>query len=441
MRPAMLQLVLVSGLLLGPAPARAEHDRGNKPPDRFRSDVASVWFDRLYDVIRSEGTSPPAASRVYGISAVALYEAMAPRSRENRSLVGQLNGLTWVPAPRPYKRYHWPAVASAALARTIRGLHPTLKPDSAAAITALEQAFLEQFEGEVPRSVLKRSLEQGEDVADAILDWAASDGYADLGGCPYVPVSVDGAWAPTPPAFIPTPLEPCWGALRPMVLESGAECGPAGHPPFSVEPGSPFHAAARLVYDIERTLTEEQRTVALYWADNAGATGTPSGHWIAIVGQLARRRHLSLAAAAEAYARVGIAVHDAFVSCWYAKFRTSLQRPVTFIQDHIDPVWTPFLVTPAFPTYASGHSTQSGAAARVLTDMFGTVHFTDTLRARPRFLAAPAPRTFHSFHEAAREAAISRLYGGIHYSFDNDDGLKSGRCIGRAIRKRVRFDR
>jgi PAP2 superfamily len=440
MKQAMLHMVLVSGLLLGPAAAQAGHE-SHKRPDRFPSEVASIWFDRLYEVVRSEGTAPPPASRIYGISAVALYEAMAPRSWDNRSLVGQLNGLTWVPAPRPYRKYHWPVVASAALARTIRGLYPVLKPENAAAVTSLEQGLLDRFEREVPRSVLERSVEHGRDVAEAILAWADTDGYADLNGCPYAPPPVDGAWAPTPPAFNPAPLQPCWGALRPMVLESGVKCGPAGHPPFSLDTGSAFHSAARQVYEVGQALTEEQKTVATFWADNAGATGTPAGHWIAIVGQLARRRHLGLATAAEAYARVGIAVHDAFVSCWRAKYDTNLQRPVTYIRNHIDPAWTPYLVTPAFPAYTSGHSTQSGAAAQALTDMFGAVRFTDTLRADHGLVPPLAPRTFQSFLQAAREAAVSRLYGGIHYSFDNDDGFTAGRCVGKTIRKRVRFDR
>ena len=388
MRQAMLQMVLVCGLLLGPAPARAGHDQGNKPPDRFPSDVASVWFDHLYEVIRSEATAPPPASRIYGISAVSLYEAMAPRSRGNRPLVGQLNALTWVPAPRPHKKYHWPAVANAALARTIRGLFPTLKPENAAAITALEHAFFAQFDDVVPRRVLERSVEHGREVAEAILAWADTDGHAYLNGCPYVPAQLDGAYAPTPPAFNPAPLQPCWGGLRPMVLESGAECRPSGHPRFSLETDSQFHAAARQVYDVGRTLTKKQRTVAIFWADNAGATGTPAGHWIAVVGQLARSRRLNLAAAAEAYARVGIAVHDAFVACWHEKYRTNLQRPVTYIRNHIDPAWTPYLATPPFPTYTSGHSTQSGAAAEALTDMFGTGAFTDTLRSDHGLVAA-----------------------------------------------------
>ena len=186
-------------------------------------------------------------------------------------------------------------------------------------------------------------------------------------------------------------------------------------------------------------LTDEQKTIADYWSDGAGATGTPPGHWIAIVSQLARRHALSLATVAEAYARVGMAVHDAFIACWDTKYLYNLQRPVTYINEHLDPAWTPYLITPEFPSYHSGHATQSGAAARVLTAMFGRLAFTDTTHTDHGLVPPQAPRTFRSFAEAAAEAALSRLYGGIHYAFDNDNGLSSGRCIGDRIRERVQF--
>jgi len=252
-------------------------------------------------------------------------------------------------------------------------------------------------------------------------------------------VPVAGAWQPTPPAFNPNPLQPCWGHLRPMVLTSSGECPPPGHPSFSTTATSSFYAAALEVYNTGVGLTAEQKTIADYWADNPGATGTPAGHWMAIVSQFARSQGLSLAGAAEAYARVGIAVHDAFIVCWNSKYIYNLQRPVTYINDNIDRNWQPYIVTPNFPTYTSGHSTQSAAAARVLTDLFGVKRFTDTTHTDHALTPAQPPRTFNSFEEAAAEAAISRLYGGIHYSFDNNDGLGCGECVGKAIRNRVSF--
>jgi hypothetical protein len=224
-----------------------------------------------------------------------------------------------------------------------------------------------------------------------------------------------------------------------MVLTSGGECPPIAHPAFSTSNGSDFYNAALEVYNVGLGLTAEQKTIADYWADGAVATGTPPGHWIAIVSQIARNDRLSLAETAEAYARVGIAVHDAFIACWNAKYVYNLQRPVTFIRNNINATWSSYIGTPAFPTYTSGHSTQSGAAARVLTDMFGPKPFIDTTHTDHGLVPPQQPRIFNSFDEAAAEAAISRLYGGIHYAFDNNNGLVCGQCIAQKIQERVSF--
>jgi membrane-associated phospholipid phosphatase len=437
MRRRTVALLLALGLLLVALSTRA--DKSKEPADNYPSDVASVWFDEVYEVVKSEATAPPLGSRIYGVSAVALYEAVVPGALHNRSLVGQLNGLASVPQPEQNKKYHWPTVANAALARTIRGIFPSLKPENLDTINALEQSFAAQFQTEANKEDDERSVAQGQAVADKILGWAATDGYSTFNNCPYVPNPVLGAWEPTPPLFNPNPQQPCWGLIRPMVLTSGEECPPLGNPAFSTDPASDFYAAGREVYHGGLNLTDEQKTIADYWSDGAGATGTPPGHWIAIVSQIARNDDLSLAAAAEAYARVGMAVHDAFIVCWNTKYRYNLQRPVTYINDNIDAGWLPYIVTPGFPSYTSGHSTQSGAAAHVLTDMFGSKRFTDTTHTDHSLVPPQEPRTFDSFAEAAAEAAISRLYGGIHFSFDNDDGLVSGQCIGQAIRDRVSF--
>jgi hypothetical protein len=410
------------------------HDR--ELANRHSSDVATAWFETLYDIVRREGAPPPRAARIYGIASVALYESVVTGTKGGRSLAGQLNGL--MRSPRATGRQHWPTVANSALATTIRALFPALSEASAAAIDALEQDFAEEQAQAISRPAHERSVAFGKEVAGAILAWAATDGFSQLTGCPYVPVQVAGAWQPTPPLFS-SPLEPCWGLLRPMILASGDECRASGAPPFSTDVGSRFYAAALEVYRVGLGLTDEQKTIALYWADGAGATGTPPGHWIAIVSQISRNEDLSLPEAAEAYARVGIAVHDAFIVSWRDKYVTNLQRPVTYINRNIDAGWKPFLVTPSFPTYTSGHSTQSAAAAQVLTDMFGEIRFTDTTHTDHGLQPPLAPRTFESFTEAAMEAAISRLLGGIHFPFDNEDGYASGTCVGQMVNHRVRF--
>jgi hypothetical protein len=377
-----------------------------KPADDEPSDVATVWFDTLYGMIKSEATAFAEASRIYGISAVALYEAIVPGTLDNRSLVDQLDGLTSVPQPAEDLKYHWPTVANAALARTIRGIFLSLKPESLKAINALEQRFADRFQDEIEGEAYQRSVDQGQRVADAILSWAATDGFSDFNNCPYVPEREPSAWEPTPPGFMPNPEQPCWGQLRPMVLTSNEECAPPGHPEFSTDPDSAFYAAALEVYDTGLTLTDEQRTTAQYWVDGVGVTGTSSGHWMAIVGQIARNDGLSLAAAGEAYAKLGIAVADAFITIFHAKYVYNLERPVTYIQDHIDNTWLPYLVTPPNPAYSSGHSTQSSAAAEVLTDLFGHKAFTDTLHTDHHLMPSQEPRTFSSFNEAAAEAVL-----------------------------------
>jgi len=278
-------------------------------------------------------------------------------------------------------------------------------------------------------------------AAKAVWAWTSTDGFATLNSCPYTPAVRPGLWVPTPPTYAPNPLQPCWGELRPLVLTSSDECAPPPPPTYSTDPASEFDALALEVYSTNLTLTDEQIPIANYWADSAGATGTPPGHWIAIMGQLARRDRLSLMAAAEGYVRVGLAVADAFIGCWRTKYLYNLLRPVTYIQELVDPDWVPILVTPSFPSYTSGHSTQSGAVATVRTDQFGVLAFTDTMHSDHGLTPPQTPRPFTSFDEAAEESAVSRLYFGIHYPFDNDNGLAQGRCIGQIILERIAFRR
>lgn len=439
-----LAFVIGVGLATAAVPVRGESlaglgAGGGRYRARSGSSVASVWFDALYDVVRSEALPPPQASRIYGLTAVSVYEAVVPGSRHRRSLAGQLAGVFEVPEPGR-GRHHWPSVANAAAAATIRGLLPAMTPENLGAVNALEGAISAYYRHRIGAGVHDRSVRQGRAVAASILAWAATDGYATFNNCPYVPAPVAGAWEPTPPASAP-PLQPCWGGIRPMVLPSSDACQDRTHLEFSTQSDSPFFQAAAEVYNTGLALTEEQRTIATYWADGSGVTGTPAGHWIAIVGQIVRKDRLSLAASAEAFARTGIAVHDAFIQCWRTKFDTNLQRPVTYIRNHIDASWSPFVATPPFPTYTSGHSTQSGAVAAVLTRMFGRRSFVDTLHADHDLTPRHEPRFFRSFNHAAREAAVSRLYGGIHYTFDNDDGLVGGACVGRMINQRLSFER
>jgi hypothetical protein len=431
-----LRLTLTSLLLLVNNCAWATLGQSN-PADKLPSNVAWRWFEQLYDVVKAENTSPPAASRNYGITAIALYESIVAGTERNRPLLGQLNDLTSLPQPAKNESYHWPTVANSVLANTIRGVFAPISQSSLDSINKLEQRLAAQQRAVVSIPVYERSVMYGRVVTTAILDWATADGFSSDKERTYFPRVVPGAWMPTPPSYNPNSLLPYWGMIRPMVLVSGKECFPPSHPMFSTDPTSNFYAAAFEVYKTGLELTDEQKMIADYWSDGPG-TGTPSGHWIAIISQIAQKDDLSLTLAAEAYARVGIAVYDAFIACWKAKYIYNLQRPVTYINTNIDADWLPYLETPNFPTFTSGHSTVSGAVARVLTDMFGVRSFTDTTHI-DHHVVPEKSRAFLSFNEAATEAAVSRLYGGIHFSFDNNAGLAAGRCIGQSILDKVVF--
>lgn len=416
----------------------------NSPPvvtspatSTFEPDVAKEWMDLCYRAVKGSSISPPVASRIYGFVGVTLYEALVPGMPEYVSLMGQLDALNSLPQPTKNTLYDWPTVANNAVATVMTTLF-TNAPDSIRnEITSLRNAWNVTRQAAVTAEVYDRSVQLGLQMANSITTWADSDGYTEYNNCAYTPPVGEGLWAPTPPAFA-APLQPCWGQLRTFVLErngSVLQCDPTAPPAFSTDKTSVYYNEAMQVYITSQTLTDEQRAIANFWADGAKETGTPPGHWISIAGQLLVQQGMNLADAAEAYARAGIAVHDAFISCWKAKYQMNGMRPITFVQAYIDANWSPLLTTPNFPSCTSGHSTSSGAASGALEGFFGTVAFTDhTHDAR----GLPA-RSFTSLQQAADEAAISRLYAGIHYASDNDIGLGQGNCLGNLINSKLHF--
>jgi hypothetical protein len=396
----------------------------------FDAAVPTAWFDLAGRLVQgTPGFSPPVASRAFGCLGVGLYESLVPGMPDHVSLAGTLSGLAPLPRAAGGVAYHWPSVANAAMANMLRTLFPTAPATLRAEIDDLEG----RFQADIPHGIGLRSRDRGREVASAIDGWARSDGGHEAylrNFPPYLPPTGPGAWVPTGPGFLPA-LQPYWGANRCMALDSSLTCAPGAPPPFSTDQGSAFFAEAMEVYEAVNHLTPEQREIALFWSDDPVQTATPPGHSISIVSQVLRVHDRSLADAAVAYARVGIAVCDAFIACWRVKYTHNLMRPITYIRDVIDPAWgNPLpLTTPPFPEYTSGHSVQSGAAAEVLTATFGDVAFTDHTHDHRGL----APRSFDSFTAFAEEAAMSRLYGGIHYRSAVERGLEQGRCIGATV--------
>lgn len=228
--------------------------------------------------------------------------------RARRSLAGQVNGLTRVPRPGD-RAYHWPTVASSALASILRSLFPTAPSESRAAIDELERRFARQARRMLPLGVYRRSVRRGARVASHVFEWSKGDGGHEAflrGAPPYTPPRGPGLWEPTPPAFLPA-LQPYWGTNRPFVLEAGEACSPGPPPPYSEDPSSRFHREAYECYLVVNGLTPEQEAIARFWSDEPGATPTPPGHSISILTEVIRALDARLGRAAEAYAKVGIA--------------------------------------------------------------------------------------------------------------------------------------
>jgi hypothetical protein len=402
----------------------------------YEATVATDWMKLLYELVRDETVNAPAASRVYAYAGVALYEAVVNGMPDNFSVGGTLSGLPLLPYPEEGMAYDWPSVANASLAAVIDGLFPDGTDTTHERIADMRQQQTDARLAEVDAEIVERSQQLGDEQAELILDWIAEDNYGPIEKMEYdMPTGDPSLWVVTTegqPA-----LEPFWGQLRPFGLSYAEQCNVPIRLDFSTDPDSTFYKQAQEVLVASDHLTDAQREIARFWVDTPGLTGAPSGHWLMIQTQLVEQMGLPLGRASEMYILVNTALADAFISGWALKYEVNLVRPVTYIQQNIRRNWAPYIQTPPFPEYPSGHSVASGAAAEVLTTMFGQVAFTD----RTPIINGhePLERSFTSFEAAASEAAISRMYGGIHYRAAIENGLRQGRCVGQQVLNNVRL--
>lgn len=391
----------------------------------------------VYDIF-----SPPQASRVYAYASIAAYEAIRHTDTSWRSLAGQVRQLPAAPRPAAGDTVVWPLAAVRAFLTVSHQL-----TFSRARTDSVRTAISERYRSAMDAATYTRSLAYGDSLAQQVLAWAGRDGFKQARGLPkYSITKTPGRWVPTPPAYMDA-VEPHWGtAITPFVMDSGSQFRPVAAVPFDSTRGSRFYTAALEVYETGRTLTTEQRAIAAFWDCNpyvmnvqghtmfATKKITPGGHWMGIAMTVAKQSDASMLAAADAYARTALALADGFIAAWEEKFRSGVIRPETVINRYIDETWVPLLQTPPFPEYPSGHSVISTAAAQVLTDIYGPAFaFTDSVEV-PYGLPA---RSFASFAAAADEAAISRLYGGIHYRPAIVEGQKQGAQVGQHVVARV----
>ena len=384
-------------------------------------DVVTDWNTAVLTAIKTTRTAPPTASRALAILHTSIYDAV--------------NGILRTHEPY-FVKEKGPTNASeeAAVSAAAHKVLITLFPTQAATFDQLHEAILAEIRDNARK---RRGLEWGEFVAGQILDWRENDGSEDVVVPPFG--SGPGAWQPTPPGFA-LYLLPQWGFVTPFAIPTGSFFRPKGPPALTSDKYAADYnevkalGAARSTTQTDLMRTEEQTQIALFWADGAG-TVTPPGHWNVIAKDVATARGNRMRQNARLFALLNVAMADAAIAAWDAKYAYNFWRPVTAIHEteddgnpatEPDEDWLPLITTPPFPDYISGHSTFSGAAAEVLSLFYGTprVPFSTTDD------SGEIERSFRGFLHAAREAALSRMYGGIHFRSANDDGLAVGLAIG-----------
>jgi hypothetical protein len=435
-----LTAAVVDGVAQGVAASSRENAGG--PQENADTRLVRRCVHALTDVIVRDITSPPVASRDYVYSMIAMYETARWRDTGYASFAGRLNGLQGLPRPEPGVQYDWVAAGTAAFYKTAYAFVFS---------KALFQGYWDSIEIDLHKraialaiepEVYARSVAYGQQVAAHILAWSATDQYKETRGMPrFTPGNKPGTWQQTGPEYMEA-VEPNWKKIRPMTLSRADQ--------FMIpEPASftslRFAEERKEVAETGLHLTDSQRLCAAFWDCNPFAVQTvghlvysvkkisPGGHWMGVTGLVVEREKQGLVPALYAYSLVSIALFDGFIAAWDEKYRTNYIRPITAIQQTVSPVWEPMLQTPPFPEYPSAHSVISTAVAVVLTGLYGeNYHYTDVVEI-PYGLPE---RKFSSFLEASREAAISRLYGGIHFREAIENGSAMGRDIGEQMVER-----
>jgi len=400
---------------------------GEQPPSAPANPVIE-WHALLLDAIRTDTSNPPLASRHLAMLSTSLFDSINAIHPTHQSYLSPPPFL-----PDEHDEFLPEPSREAAILGAGRELMLALHPGFRGRIEALanrQRAALGANPG------VDRGLDLGRTVTTRMLAARSDDGSNTE--IPYIPSDKPGQWRRTPP-FARPPLSPHWGRVRLFCLP-GLEAFRSPPPP-ALE--SPEYAAAlnevrRLGGRSSAARTAEQTEIAKFWSDFS-YTAMPPGHWTEIAAGIAVERRLSLADSARLLALVDLSQADAAIVCWDIKYRWNLWRPVTAIRragedgnpdTGADPDWDHLLPAPPFPAYTSGHSTFSAAAAEVLRGFFGTdaVAFTahsDTL--------TNITRHFTSLAACADEVGMSRIYGGIHFPFDNTEGKRCGERIGRQV--------
>lgn len=406
-----------------------------KNPALTNNDVAKV-IKEMSDIMIHDVTNPPLAARFFAYTCLAGYEVVAENESAAKNMHGVLNAYRLIKKPKQLTGYNYQLSTVLAMMETAGKLQPsgTLMKDYEA--TFLDSCRNAGFSSDE----IDNSKQYAQFICKKIMTYAKADHYNQISNYPrYKLKAKPGTWDPTPPAYM-LPVEPYFNTVRPFTLDSASQFLPASPIPFSTDKNSAFYKFLLLSYKKSGNgLSQEEKNIANFWDCNPFAVQnnghmliglkkiSPGAHWMGITGIACNQAKTSFSKAVEIHTLVAIGLMDCFICCWDDKYRTNRIRPETAIRQYIDPNWKPLLQTPPFPEYISGHSVVSATSAVILTHYFGnSFHYTDNVEVS---FGLP-PRSFTSFTQAAKEAAISRFWGGIHFMDAIDNGVLQGNKVG-----------
>ncbi|AGA76574.1 vanadium-dependent haloperoxidase [Echinicola vietnamensis] len=411
--------------------ASCQSDKQHIPelPTKYIGEVTQEMTElMIHDV-----TNPPLAARFFSYACITGYEITSQNDSSLHDLHGILNQYPAIQKPTDFPEQSYQLSAVLGMIQTAKTIQP-----SGTELQRYEDALLDSCRKMgFPEETIQQSLAYAKAMTKAVLEYAKADGYNLISNYPrYTPLGTPGSWYPTPPGYF-APVEPYFETVRPFFLDSAAQFKPLPPIAFAETKDSEFYKITKEVYDVD--MSEKNKEIAAFWDCNPFALQdnghlmvgmkkiSPGAHWMGITNIACQKAKSSFSESMKIHTMVATTLMDGFIACWDEKYRSNRIRPETAIRKYIDPTWTPFLQTPPFPEYLSGHSTISTAAAAVLTHYFGdNFSYSDTVEERYGLKA----RSYTSFNQAANEAAISRLYGGIHFMDAITRGQKQGREVG-----------
>lgn len=410
----------------------------------FSASIADNYLvrcnEKVIEIVMEDLFTPPVASRVHVYPNIAAYEVLCIGNPQLKSLSGSIKHLPKLSLTKTNVNYS--IAAEFAFTTVAKKL-----VFSEYMITDFEVTEKELWKRKnIDTTLINKSIEYGIQAGKQIIEWVIKDNYIQVKTMErYVLSDAFGAWKPTAPTYA-NAIEPHWNLIRPLVTDSSSQIKPVANVPFSEKKNSTYYKNAMNVYTTSKSLDTVQKTIAQFWDCNPNISFSeghltyfvhkisPGGHWLKITGQACLNLNFNELKTSETYTLVTVGLFESFISCWSEKYRSQAMRPETYINSLIDAQWLPYIQTPPFPEYPSGHSVLSASSATILMEIIPQPYsFTDSSE---MYINIP-PRKFDSFNVAAQEASISRFYGGIHYMPSLNNGADQGRKIGSYVLQKI----